>query len=497
MRRNNLLKNTKKGNYMEQKQIKKNSMITAQEEDFAKWYTDVCLKCELMDYTSTKGFIVYRPYGYAIWENIKNYLDAEFKKTGHENVYMPCLIPEHLLTKEKEHVQGFAPECAVVTIGGNKELEERLYVRPTSETLFCEHFKDILHSYNDLPIKYNQWCSVVRWEKTTKPFLRGAEFLWQEGHTLHRTANEAREEALNMLKIYNKLGEEALCFPFVMGRKTDKEKFAGAVETYSIEALMKDGQALQSGTTHFFGDGFAKHYDIKYLDSDNTLKVPFQTSWGVSTRLIGALIMVHGDDNGLVLPPKVAPIQVAIIPIKANASKDVLLTCNSICSKLKEAGIRAIVDTSDKTPGYKFNHYEMKGVPLRIDVGPKDVENNNYAVTTRFDSVKQIKSLNDDVVKTIKEEFERIEKGMYDKAKKFVDDHIFECKTEEELADVLVNSKGYAKIMWDGTRETEDLIKEKYNATARCMPFNQIPFAENDPVSGKKAKYVTLFARAY
>lgn len=477
--------------------MKKNSQITSQKEDFAKWYTDVCIKCELMSYTSLKGFIIYRPYGYAIWENIKNYLDEEFKKTGHENVYLPMLIPEHLLEKEKEHVSGFAPECAIVTIGGNKDLEEKLYIRPTSETLFCDHFKDILHSYKDLPIKYNQWCSVLRWEKTTKPFLRGSEFLWQEGHTLHETEVEAREEALTMLKIYEKAAKDCMCLPLTTGKKTDKEKFAGAEETYTIEALMPDCQALQSGTTHYFGDGFAKHYDIKYLDKNNQLQTPFQTSWGVSTRFIGALIMVHGDDNGLVLPPKVAPIQVVIIPIRSNVCKEVLDKCKEIEQILKANNIRVLLDNSDKTPGFKFNQYEMKGVPLRIELGPKDLENNNITMTRRFDYQKKQYKLNNDILKIVKEELDDISNGMYNKAKAFLDNHVIEVHTEEELADVLLNNKGYAKMMWDGTRETEDLIKEKYGASSRCMPFNQIPFQDIDPVSKKKAKYVCLFCRAY
>lgn len=478
--------------------FKKNSQITSMKEDFAQWYQDICTKCELMSYTSNKGFIVYRPYGFAIWENIKKFLDDEFKKTGHSNVYMPSLIPEHLLNMEKEHVEGFAPECAVVTLGGNKPLEEKLYVRPTSETLFCDHFKDILHSYNDLPIKYNQWCSVIRWEKTTKPFLRGAEFLWQEGHTLHYSEIEAREEALNMLKIYSKMGREALCIPFVMGRKTDKEKFAGAVETYSIEALMKDCQAVQSGTTHYFGQGFAEHYGIKFLDKDNKWKVPFQTSWGVSTRLIGALIMVHGDDNGLVLPMYVAPIQIVIIPIRAKDDPNVLKACKKLETKLVKAGYRVKLDNSDRSPGFKFNEYEMKGVPLRIEIGPKDLINNKLTLTRRFDGFKKNLPLDDkNIVKLIKQEAEDVNTGMFNKAKDFVDEHIFECKTEDELKEVLTNNKGYAKIMWDGSREVEDYIKEHYGATSRCMPFNQIPFSDFDPISKKKAKHVVLFCRAY
>ena len=397
-------------------EMKKNNAITPREVDMGKWYSEICLKAELMDYSKVKGFIIYRPYGYAIWENIQSYLDKEFKKTGHQNVYMPLLIPESLLQKEKDHIAGFAPECAVVTQGGNKELEEKLYIRPTSETLFCDHFKDILSSYRDLPIKYNQWCSVVRWEKTTRPFLRGSEFLWQEGHTLHRTEVEAREEALKMLKIYNEMGRKILAMPFVMGKKTDKEKFAGAEETYTIEALMPDGQALQSGTTHYFGTGFASHYDIRFLDDDNVLKAPHQTSWGVSTRLIGSIIMEHGDDNGLVLPPYVAPIQVVIIPVREKDNPAIKTKCFEIAHELEEQGIRVKVDDSQKSPGWKFAEYEMKGVPLRLDLGPRDLANNHIGATRRFDNEKFTIDLSEDIASRIKVELENINEGMYNKA---------------------------------------------------------------------------------
>ncbi len=477
--------------------MKKNNAITSRSEDMSKWYSEICVKAELMSYSKVKGFIVYRPYGYAIWEQIKNWLDNEFKKTGHQNVYMPSLIPESLLQKEKDHISGFAPECAVVTQGGGEELSEKLYVRPTSETLFCDHFKDILSSYRDLPIKYNQWCSVVRWEKTTRPFLRGSEFLWQEGHTLHRTSEEAREEALKMLEIYNRLGKEVLAIPFVTGKKTDKEKFAGAVETYTIEALMPDGQALQSGTTHYFGDGFARHYDISYLDSDNQLKTPYQTSWGVSTRLIGSIIMEHGDDNGLVLPPFVAPIQVVIIPIRANDSPEVMKKAHSIKEKLEEQGLRVLLDDSDKTPGWKYAQYEMKGVPLRIDVGPRDLEKNQVMVVRRFDEKKDFWDLDDKFYARVKDEMEVITKGMYNKAKEYVNSHIVEVHTYEELEDCILNHKGYAKMMWSGDADTEDIVKQKLNATSRCIPFEQVPFGDEDPVTHKKAKYVVYFARSY
>ena len=479
-------------------EMKKNNAITPREVDMGKWYSEICLKAELMDYSKVKGFIIYRPYGYAIWENIQAYLDAEFKKTGHQNVYMPMLIPESLLTKEKEHVEGFAPECAIVTIGGKKELEERLYVRPTSETLFCDHFKDILNSYRDLPIKYNQWCSVVRWEKTTRPFLRGSEFLWQEGHTIHRTEEEAREEALKMLRIYNDMGKNLLAMPFVMGKKTEREKFAGAKETYSIEALMPDGQALQSGTTHYFGQGFAEHYDIRYLDEDNSLKVPHQTSWGVSTRLTGSIIMEHGDDNGLVLPPYVAPIQVVIVPVRAKDNPLIAAKCTEVYNKLLEKGIRVKLDLDDsKTPGWKFAQYEMKGVPLRLDLGPRDLDKNQIGVTRRFDGEKKVWSLDEDLALLVLKEFEEINKGMYNKALKYLLDHTTEVHTYEELEDVIVNGKGYAKMMWCGDEECEVEIKNKLNATSRCMPFEQIPFDDVCPICGKKAKYVVLFARAY
>ena len=332
---------------------KKVTQITDMDQDFAQWFTDVVVKAGLIDYSGVKGFFILRPYGYAIWENIQSILDKEFKRLGHENVSMPVLIPESLLQKEKDHVEGFAPEVAWVTHGGSEELPERLCIRPTSETLFCEHWSHVLQSWRDLPMKYNQWCSVLRWEKTTRPFLRGREFLWQEGHTIHATAEEAKEETLQMLKVYADFCENCLAMPVVPGRKTDKEKFAGAEETYTVECMMHDKKALQSGTSHYFGDGFCRAFDIQFADKDNTLRYPHQTSWGLSTRLIGGLIMTHGDNNGLILPPRIAPVQVVVIPIAAK-KPGVIEAAEELTAKLKAAGIRTKMDDSDNSPGWKF-----------------------------------------------------------------------------------------------------------------------------------------------
>ncbi|MBO8428071.1 MAG: proline--tRNA ligase [Firmicutes bacterium] len=473
----------------------KNKEITSRDVDFAQWYTDVCKKAELMDYSDVKGFIIYRPYGYAIWEEIQNYLDKEFKKTGHENVYLPLVINESLFNKEKEHVEGFAPETLIATIGGNQEIQDRLIIRPTSECLFTNHYAKIIKSYRDLPKLYNQWCNVVRWEKTTRPFLRGSEFLWQEGHTMHRTSDEAKEEALKMLEVYDKMGRDLLAIPFVKGRKTDKEKFAGALETYSIEALMHDGKALQSGTSHYFGDGFAKAFGVNYLDSDGKIKVPYQTSFGVSTRLIGAIIMVHGDDNGLVLPPYVAPTQIVIIPIQM-AKSGVMDKCNEVLEILTKAGFRAKLDKSDKTPGWKFNEYEMKGVPLRIEIGPKDVEKNHAVIVRRVDHNKEFLGIDDNFVTNITKELANIHSLMYKKALINLLENIREVHSLDELKEAL-DKGGYAKMMWCGDQSCEDKIKELYQATARCIPFDELPFDDTCPVCGKKAKYVVLFARAY
>lgn len=478
---------------MENKQIK-NQAITRQEDDFAQWYTDVCRKAELMDYSSVKGFIIYRPYGYAIWEEIQNYLNKRFKETGHQNVYMPTVIPTSLLQKEKDHVEGFAPECLVATIGGGQKIDDPLIIRPTSETLFCEHYAKIISSYRDLPKLYNQWCSVVRWEKTTRPFLRGAEFLWQEGHTMHESEEEARTETLKMLEIYDDLGRDILAIPFTKGRKTEKEKFAGALETYSIEALMPDGKALQSGTTHYFGQGFAKAFGIQFQGRDGKLNNPYQTSWGVSTRLLGAIIMVHGDDNGLVLPPYVAPIQAVVIPV-AQQKPGVIPAARELEKVLKEAGVRVYLDESDKTPGWKYSEYEMKGVPVRVEIGPRDIENGVVTLAKR-NTGEKITVKKEEVAEKVVELMDIIHKEMYEKAQRYLLDHVTEVHSLPEMEKAL-NKGGYSKMMWCGEQACEDKVKELYQATARCMPFNQMPFDETCPICGKKAKKVVLFAKAY
>ena len=472
----------------------KNDAITSRDVDFAQWYTDVCRKAELMDYASVKGFIIYKPYGYAIWENIQNYLNKRFKDTGHENVYFPMVIPETLFNKEKDHVEGFAPETLIATIGGKNKLEDRLIVRPTSEVLFCDYYAKNITSYRDLPKLYNQWCSVVRWEKTTRPFLRGSEFLWQEGHTMHANEKEARKETLAMLDIYGDLGANFLAIPFVKGRKTDKEKFAGAEETYSIEALMYDGKALQSGTTHYFGTGFCEAFGISFQDKDMIVKHPHQTSWGVSTRLIGAIIMVHGDDNGLILPPYVAPIQVVIIPIR-NEEKLVQKTTKSIKTELEKQSLRVTIDDSDRSPGWKFSEYEMKGVPLRIEVGPRDLENDEVTIAIRATVVKE-KVKVADVSIFIKAIIPVIHQTMLARAQRNIDDNMENAKT---MADIgrRVNKGGYARVCWCGDESCESKVKEEFNATARCLPFNQELFNDTCPICGRKANKLVLFAKAY
>lgn len=473
----------------------KNEAITSMKDDFAKWYTDVCKKAELMDYSSLKGFIIYRPYGYAIWENIQKYMDNEFKKTGHQNVYMPMLIPENLLQKEKDHVEGFAPECAVVTQGGLEELDEKCVVRPTSETLFCEHYAKIVNSYRDLPKKYNQWCSVVRWEKTTRPFLRGSEFLWQEGHTVHATKEEAIEETIQMLNIYKKTSADLLAIPMVTGLKTEKEKFAGAEATYTIEALMHDGKALQSGTSHYFGQGFAKAFDMKFLDKDNKWQYVYQTSWGVSTRLIGAVIMVHGDDNGLVLPPKVAPIQVRIVPIKQNAD-GVMEKAIEIKEELTKKGLRVDIDDTDKSPGYKFAEAEMRGIPIRIEIGPKDIENNKCVIAKRNDGNKVELNLDTKLSETIIGLLNIIHNEMYEKACSFLSEHMTKVSTYDEFKEKLESVGGFIQAPWCGKTECELKIKEDTTATSRCISDKE-PINEKCICCGEEAKHIVNFAKAY
>jgi prolyl-tRNA synthetase len=469
--------------------------ITSRDVDFTQWYTDVVRKAELMEYSSIKGFMIYKPNGYAIWENIQKELDARFKETGVQNVYMPMLIPESLLDKEKDHVEGFAPEVAWVTQGGLNELPERLCVRPTSETLFCDLYKNIVQSHRDLPKLYNQWCSVVRWEKTTRPFLRSSEFLWQEGHTVHATAEEAEERTIQMLNLYADFCENVLAIPMVKGRKTDKEKFAGAVATYTIEALMHDGKALQSGTSHNFGDGFAKAFGVQYTDKENKLTPVHQTSWGVSTRLIGALIMVHGDDSGLVLPPRIAPVQVTIVPIQQH--KDgVLDQAYALRDTLKQAGFSVTVDDSDKRPGWKFAEEEMRGVPLRIEVGPKDIENGQCVLVRRDNREKVIAKI-DEVVAKVGETLENEQNDMLARAKEHLNSHIYDAHNYEEFKEIVENKPGFVRGMWCGDVACENKIKEDTTATSRCMPFEQEKISDVCVCCGKPAKKLVFWGKAY
>lgn len=469
--------------------------ITSMDEDFAKWYTDIVKKAELIEYTSVKGCMVIRPYGYAIWENIQKILDSMFKETGHENVCMPMFIPESLLQKEKDHVEGFAPEVAWVTHGGNEKLEDRLCVRPTSETLFCEHYANIVHSWRDLPKLYNQWVSVVRWEKTTRPFLRSREFLWQEGHTIHATAEEAIEETERMLNVYAKFCEESLAMPVVKGRKTDSDKFAGAEATYAIEALMHDGKALQAGTSHYFGDGFAKAFDITYTNKENKLVHPFQTSWGVTTRLIGAIIMTHGDDNGLVLPPAVAPIQAVIVPI-AQHKPGVLEKAEEIRATLSKS-VRVKTDDSDNSPGWKFSEYEMKGVPVRIEIGPRDIENNQCVLVTRHNNEKTVVSL-DNLEQEVQTKLQEVHDGLYKKALENREKKTYSCTTLDEITKALEeNGDGFIKAMWCGDEECEDKVKEITGVGSRCIPFEQEHLSDKCVCCGKPAKHMVYWGKAY
>ncbi len=468
--------------------------ITSMEEDFAKWYTDVCRKAELIAYTSVKGCMVIRPYGYAIWENIQKELDKRFKALGHENVCMPMFIPESLLNKEKDHVEGFAPEVAWVTHGGNEKLEERLCVRPTSETLFCEHYKSIVQSYRDLPKLYNQWVSVVRWEKTTRPFLRSREFLWQEGHTIHATAEEAQAETVQMLNVYADFCENYLAMPVVKGVKTEKERFAGAEDTYTIEALMHDGKALQSATSHYFGDGFARAFEIQYTDKDNKLKFPFQTSWGCTTRLIGAVIMTHGDNNGLVLPPKVAPTQVVVIPIAAHKA-GVTEKAQEVTERIAKF-CRAKIDASDNSPGWKFAEYEMKGVPLRLELGPKDIEKNQCVLVRRDNREKVFVSL-DDLETEIPRLLDAVQQGLYDAALARREKMTYAAATLDELKDIADNKPGFIKAMWCGSRECEEKLKEVAGISSRCIPFEQEQIADTCVCCGKPAKHMLYWGKAY
>jgi prolyl-tRNA synthetase len=470
--------------------------ITKMEDDFAQWYTDVIRKTDLVDYSPVKGFMVIKPYGYALWENIQSYLDRRFKETGHKNCYFPLLIPESLLNKEKEHVEGFAPEVAWVTHGGNKELGERLCIRPTSETIICAMYSKWLKSYRELPYLYNQWCSVVRWEKETRPFLRTSEFLWQEGHTLHETVEQAQAETLQMLEIYREMCENLLAIPMISGRKSEKEKFAGAEATYTIEALMHDGKALQSGTSHNLAQHFTKAFDITYLDREGVLQNPHQTSWGVSTRLIGGLIMTHGDNRGLVMPPRIAPIQVVIIPIMQK-KEGVLTKANELYDQLKAAGIRVELDDNDNyTAGWKFNEYEMKGVPVRVEIGPRDIQNNVAMIARRDTLAKETISL-DGFAETIATLLETIHVDMYNRAKKDRDEKTYLLDTYDGFVEKMKTAPGFAKGMWCGEEACEDKIKQDTSATIRCMPFEQEQLSETCHFCGKPAKHMVYVAKAY
>ncbi len=470
--------------------------ITSMDTDFAQWYTDVVKKAELVDYSGVKGCMIIRPYGYAIWENIQRELDARFKARGTENVYMPMFIPESLLQKEKDHVNGFAPECAWVTIGGSNRLTEKLAIRPTSETLFCDHFKNIIHSYRDLPKIYNQWVNVCRWEKTTRPFLRTSEFLWQEGHTMYETAEEAIKDTQDMLGVYEEFYLNCLAIPAITGKKTDKEKFAGAEATYTIEPMMHNGVALQGGTSHYFGDGFAKAFDITFTGRDNKICYPHQTSWGVSTRMIGAIIMTHGDDNGLILPPAVAPIQVVIIPV-AQHKEGVLEKANELKNRLAAKGIRVKLDDSDQSTGWKYSQYEMKGVPVRLEVGPRDIESGSCVLVSRVSREKNFVSM-DDLETEVDKMLRFVHDELVARARKNLAEKMSVAHTHEEFLDIAENHPGFIKAMWCGDSACEDQLKEETGGVkSRCIPFVEEHIADTCVCCGKPAKHMVVWGRQY
>ncbi len=475
---------------------KKVEQITNLEDDFAQWYTDICRKAELVEYSSVKGFTILRPYGYAIWENMQSVIDKKLKKTGHQNVAMPILIPESLLKKEGELVNGFAPECAWVTMGGSEKLEERLALRPTSETMFCDHWSRVLQSYRQLPMLYNQWCSVVRWEKTTRPFLRSREFWWHEGHTIHETAQEAIEETEMILDLFADFCKDYLAMPVVKGRKTDKEKFAGAEATYTIESMMKDRKALQSGTSHYFGDKFSRAYDVTFTGRDNTIQYPFQTSWAVTTRLVGAVIMTHGDNNGLVLPPRIAPVQAVVIPIAAHKKPEVADAAKEIRSRLLAADVRAKLDDSDQSMGWKCAEYEMRGVPLRVEIGPRDLENGQCCIVRRDNGEKTFVAL-DTLEASVKELLDRVHENMFAQAKKNLEDNTFDLSTWEEVKEMAAGRGGFARTKWCGSRECELGMKEKAGVSSRCMPLVQSGTKGKCVFCGKEATTDIYWGIAY
>ncbi len=475
--------------------MKKNKMITSRDENFAKWYTDIVRNSKLACYSNVKGFTIFEPNGYAIWENMQQVLDKEFKKLGHENVYMPLCIPESLLNKEKEHVEGFAPEVAWITHGGNNKLEERMCLRPTSETLFCDYYKNIITSYRDLPKLYNQWCNIVRWEKETRPFLRTREFLWQEGHTMHETAEEAEKETHQMLNVYKDFYEQYLAIPVIIGKKTEKEKFAGAEYTLTVESLMYNGVCLQSCTSHYFGQKFSKAFDIKYSNRNNELDFPYQTSWGTTTRMIGALIMVHADDNGLILPPRIAPKKVVIIPIGNNT--EVLNKCEEINTLLNKEDITSFIDFSDKSPGFKFTEHEMNGIPIRIEIGPKDLENNQFILARRDNYSKETISFNQNILSIIKETLDNIHNDMFNKAKKRNDEKTTVCNNLNDVRNTIKKNPGFIKAMWCGNEECELKMKEIKGIKSRCLPFEQEHLSDKCAICGKEAKHMVIWGIQY
>ena len=474
---------------------KRVEQITDMEVDFAQWYTDICRKAELVEYASVKGFTILRPYGYAIWENMQRIMDGEFKKTGHVNVAMPVLIPESLLKKEGELVNGFAPEVAWVTMGGSEQLEERLAFRPTSETMFCDHWSRVLHSYRELPMLYNQWCSVIRWEKTTRPFLRSREFWWQEGHTIHETAEEAKAETEQQLNTYADFFEKVLAIPVVRGRKTDKEKFAGAEATYTVECMMKDHKALQGATSHYFGDKFSRAYDVTFTGRDNKLQYPFQTSWGSTTRMIGAVIMAHGDNNGLVLPPPIAPIQVIVLPV-AMHKPGVLEAADALRERMEKAGLRVKLDDSDNSMGWKCAQYEMKGVPLRVEIGPRDIEAGQCVLVRRNDGEKTVVKL-EELEEAAKAQLEAVQQGLFEKAKANMEEHTYVAQSVEEARELQERNGGFIKTMWCGDLACELKMKEQAGMSSRCMPLKQEKLGEVCACCGKPAKAMVYWGVAY
>lgn len=477
------------------KEKKQVDQITDMEADFAQWYTDVCRKAELIDYSGVKGMYILRPYGYAIWENIQGELDRMFKEKGHMNVSMPLLIPESLLQKEKDHVEGFAPECAWVTVGGSERLEERLCIRPTSETLFCEHWANVVHSWRDLPMLYNQWCSVLRWEKTTRPFLRHREFLWQEGHTLHATEEEAIRETEQQLEVYATLCEDFLAMPVTRGLKTEREKFAGAERTYTIECMMHDKKALQNGTSHYFGDGFARAFNISYSDKNNQLVYPFQTSWGITTRTIGGVIMTHGDNRGLVLPPRIAPVQVVVVPV-AMHKEGVTENAGKLVDRLEKAGLRVKGDFSDQSPGWKFAEHEMKGVPLRVELGPRDIERGQCVAVRRDNGEKAFIPLAE-LEKEIPSLLEAVQRGLFEKARENLKDNTRAATSLEETREISEKHGGFIKTMWCGGEGCEEAMKEQAGVSARCIPFQQESLGQQCAICGGPAKSMVIWGVAY